>query len=122
MPSLYNRLTLKKRKDIRVLAEFIDIYCRENHKEAVREPFRINDEDMQLRLKDLRLCPDCARLLEHGSAKLSLCPYDPRPSCRKCKTHCYAPGYREKVRSVMRFSGIYLIKRGRLDLLLHYLA
>jgi hypothetical protein len=61
-------------------------------------------------------------LLEHGIAKLSLCPYYPRPSCRKCETHCYAPGYREKVRQVMRFSGTYLIKHGRLDLLLHYLT
>lgn len=122
MPSLYDRLTPKKRKDIRVLANFVNVYCRENHKEASRQLFHIADEDLQIRLHGLNLCSDCSRLLEHGIAKLSLCPYDPKPSCRKCKTHCYAPGYREKVRAVMRFSGTYLIRHGRLDLLLHYLA
>jgi len=122
MPSLYNRLTLKDRKDILVLANFVNIYCCENHKESVKQAFHIADENLQIRLRGLNLCSDCSRLLEHGIAKLSLCPYDPRPSCRKCATHCYAPGYREKVRAVMRFSGMYLIKRGRLDLLLHYLT
>jgi hypothetical protein len=121
MPSLYERLTPKKRKDIRVLGGFVNIYCRENHKDAPREAFHIADEDLQPRLQILSLCPDCSRLLEHGIAKLSLCRYDPKPSCRKCKTHCYAPDYREKVRAVMRFSGTYLIKHGRVDLLLHYL-
>jgi hypothetical protein len=122
MPSLYNRLTLKKRKDILVLANFVNVYCRENHKKTAKQTFYVADEDLKVRLRDLNLCPDCSRLLEHGIAKLSLCPYDPRPSCRKCETHCYAPGYRDKVRQVMRFSGTYLIKHGRLDLLWHYLT
>ena len=122
MPSLYDRLTPKKRKDIRVLANFVRIYCRENHKDVEKQSFHIADKNLQARLAGLNLCPDCSRLLEHGIAKLSMCEYDPKPSCRKCKTHCYAPGYREKVRQVMRFSGTYLIKHGRLDLLLHYLA
>jgi len=122
MPTLFDRLSPKNRKDLRVLGSFINIYCRENHKDAARQEFHIANEDLQAKLHGLNLCCDCSRLLEHGIAKLSLCPYDPRPSCRKCKTHCYALGYREKVRQVMRFSGTYLIKHGRLDLLLHYLA
>jgi hypothetical protein len=114
-------LDAKKRKDIRVLADFIAIFCREKHGKLAREPFDIRDEDLQSRLQGLLLCPDCQRLLAHGIAKVSQCPYNPRPSCRRCQTHCYAAGYREKVRQVMRFSGMYLIKRGRLDLLLHFL-
>jgi hypothetical protein len=42
--------------------------------------------------------------------------------CRKCPTQCYTRRYKERVREVMRFSGPYLIKRGRVDLLYHYLA
>jgi hypothetical protein len=34
--------------------------------------------------------------------------------------HCYRPDYRQKVREIMRFSGKYLLLRGRLDLLWHY--
>ena len=121
MGNLFERLSAKKRKDVRVLAGFVGIYCRERHKEAMQAPFEIKDEDLQAELAGLELCAGCARLLEHGVAKLSLCPYEPKPTCRKCATHCYAPGYREKMREVMRFSGTYLIKRGRLDILLHYL-
>ncbi len=121
MAGLFERLSPKKRQDVRVLAGFIAIYCREKHPAASRQAFHIKDEDLQGRTAGIILCPDCSRLLEHGIAKLSQCPYEPKPSCRKCKTHCYAPGYREKVRQVMRFSGTYLVKRGRLDILLHYL-
>lgn len=121
MAGLFERLSPKKRKDVRVLAGFVAIYCREKHPAAPRQAFHIRDEDLQRRVEGISLCLDCSRLLEHGIAKLSQCPYEPKPSCRKCKTHCYAPGYREKVRQVMRFSGTYLVKRGRLDILLHYL-
>jgi hypothetical protein len=41
--------------------------------------------------------------------------------CKHCKIHCYRPDYREKVREIMRYSGKALIKRGRLDLVWHYL-
>jgi hypothetical protein len=119
--SLFERLTRKKRRDVRVLGGFVNIYCRERHRGAEKQLFAIADEGLSYNLGRISLCHDCSRLLEHGIAKLSLCTQDPKPSCRKCKTHCYAPGYREKVREVMRFSGGYLMKRGRLDLLLHFL-
>ena len=80
MPSLYNRLTLKKKKDILVLANFVNVYCRGNHKETAKQTLHVADENLKVRLCDLNLCPDCSRLLEHGIAKLSLCPYYPKPS------------------------------------------
>ena len=66
------------------------------------------------------LCPDCQKLLTHGIAKLLQCTYDPKPMCKKCTTHCYAPGYRERIREVMKFSGLYLVTHGRFDMLMHY--
>ncbi len=123
MPGIFENIDIKKEKDIKILSNFIDIYCRENHGQNGREPFPLIDERLHkiLGKKKLLLCDDCGKLLNHGIAKLILCPYDPKPTCRKCPTHCYAPGYREKVRKVMRFSGAYLVKRGRLDLLLHFI-
>ena len=84
----------------------------------------MKDERLQQVLadKELELCEDCRKLLSHGIAKLLLCPYDPKPMCKKCEPHCYAPGYREKVQEVMKFSGRYLIKHGRVDIMFHYLA
>ena len=124
MPDLFERLDGKKKKDIKVLSQFIAIYCREHHRTEVRDAFPIKDERLRSSLghKDLILCKDCSKLLSHGIAKLLLCPYDPKPTCKSCETHCYAPGYRERIRKVMRFSGMYLVKRGRLDLMVHYLS
>ena len=123
MPKIFDRLDDKKTKDIRVLGDFISIFCRENHRAKAKDTFPIKDSRLHQTLgdKNLALCQDCTRLLNHGTAKLLLCPYDPKPMCKKCATHCYAPGYREKIRQVMRFSGLYLIKHGRLDLMVHYL-
>jgi hypothetical protein len=122
MSTIFEKLDDKKAKDIKVLGGFVSIYCRENHHQVEKDAFPIKDERLRrvMGKKELKLCADCSKLLNHGIAKLMLCPYDPKPMCKKCETHCYAPGYREKVRQVMRFSGSYLIKHGRLDLLIHY--
>ena len=122
MPGIYDKLDSRKSKDIRVLANFISIYCRENHQAEAKDIFSSKDNGLRESLgdKELLLCRDCQKLLNHGIAKLLLCPYDPKPMCKKCETHCYAPGYREKVRQVMKFSGMYLVKHGRLDLMVHY--
>ncbi len=123
MSKIFDRLDSKKNRDIRVLADFISIFCREKHRAEAKDIFLIKDDRLRQSLGDenLVLCQDCDKLLSHGIAKLLLCPYDPKPMCKKCETHCYAPGYRERVREVMKFSGLYLIKHGRLDLMAHYI-
>ena len=123
MPKIFERLNGKKKKDIEVLSSFVSIFCRENHPLETKDTFSIKDDRLRHALgsQELLLCPDCRKLLNHGIAKLLLCPYDPKPMCKKCQTPCYAPGYRERIREVMKFSGLYLIKHGRLDLMVHYL-
>lgn len=112
----------KVKKDIHVLAKFVNIYCRENHQGAEKLPFVYKGKNAEeLDLPSMELCADCFKLLNHGIVKRSMCPMDPKPACKKCPNHCYHPIYREKVREVMKFSGIYLAKRGRLDMLAHYL-
>ncbi len=122
MSKLFERLDSRKAKDLRVLADFVAIFCRENHPAEAKALFPIRDERLSQVLANqaLMLCPECTRLLNHGTAKLMLCTQDPKPMCKKCPTHCYAPGYRERIREVMKFSGLYLVKHGRLDLIFHY--
>ncbi len=123
MAKLYDKIDAKIGKDVRLLADFVGIFCRENHRDEPRQPFAAGD-DASLRDalgdRDPVICADCRRLLQHSISRRIQCPYDPKPICKKCPTHCYAPDYREKMRRVMRFSGLYLVKRGRLDLLFHY--
>jgi len=111
----------KIKRDVGVLARFVDIYCRNNHIEAKKSCIQtkgIVGEYVNGLL--IELCPDCRRLLLHGVSKRIICPYDPKPRCKKCPTYCYYDRYRQKIKMVMRFSGAYLLKRGRLDLALKY--
>jgi hypothetical protein len=122
MTKLFDRLNTKKEKDLRVLVDFVFIFCRENHRYSPKSIFPIRDIRLRHSFdsEELMLCQDCQKLLSHGMAKLLMCSYDPKPRCKKCETHCYALGYRERIREVMRFSGLYLVKHGRVDLMVHY--
>ncbi len=88
-------------RDLRVLQEFVGIYCRRKHQPA-------GDE----------LCPQCRDLLEYARQRRQDCPMDPKPKCRDCDVHCYGEPQRSQIREIMRFSGLHLLKHGRLDKLL----
>jgi len=90
-------------KDKKVLKNFVEVYCDKNHTG-----------------KRGALCDQCKDLLEYGTAKLEKCPYNPKPKCKHCQTHCYEPEMRKRVREVMKFSGRYYAKRGRIDWLIKY--
>jgi hypothetical protein len=58
--------------------------------------------------------------VEYARDRLIACPYDPKPKCKHCPTHCYKPAMRRRVREVMQFGGMHFVKRGRLDWLVKY--
>lgn len=87
----------------KTLRAFIEVYCRHNHGMP----------------KGL-LCEECRDLLDYAHTRVAKCPYDPKPKCKDCPTHCYKPSYRQKIKEVMRFSGMHFIKRGRIDWLFKY--
>ncbi len=97
-------------KDLNVLEQFIQIYCDTKHKKVDK-----SDKDGS------NLCPECHETMNYSRIQRELCPLDPKPSCKNCDIHCYKPDQRQKIRDIMRHSGMYLIKRGRIDMLLHYL-
>ena len=86
-----------------MLGMFVDVYCRQKH--GARQD---------------GLCPECADLLAYAQERLARCPFDPKPKCKDCTSHCYAEPYRSRIREVMKFSGIHFVKRGRLDWLVWY--
>ena len=115
--------TAKMIKDAEVLAEFINIYCEDFHPYREKAPIVIGGMAGRcLESVHFQYCDECRKLLLHAVSKRVLCPYDPKPSCKKCPTHCYGPGYRERIREVMRYSGMQLIKRGRFGLIKKYFS
>ena len=114
-------ITGKEISDIRTLIRFIEIFCHNHHRPAA-VPFTFKHLDLRsIRKKDITLCPACAKLLRYGLTMRLRCPHDPKPMCKKCPAPCYRGDYRSRIREIMKFSGIYLVKRGRLDMLYHYL-
>lgn len=101
----------KKDKDIKIVLDFIKIYCDHNHQKEEKE---------YIEEYKASLCSQCKELAQYAVKRRSLCPKDPKPACKKCDTPCYGPQYKEKIRKVMKFSGIHVIKKGRLDYLFHY--
>jgi Nitrous oxide-stimulated promoter len=108
-------------KDLQVLVTFTGVYCRCHHA-ADKSPLRSESGELEkLHLERVELCSDCREFLAYAIERRMRCPLEPKPTCKHCHIHCYRAGHREKVREIMKFSGPYLIKRGRLDLLWHYL-
>jgi len=110
----------KERGDIRTLTKFVGIYCRENHN-GEKVPFSLKLFDIkEIEKNEIFLCPDCTRLLSYGLTMRLKCPHDPKPMCKTCETQCYHGDYKSKIREVMKFSGMFMVKHGRLDMLYHY--
>jgi recombinational DNA repair protein RecR len=99
-------------KDIDIALKFIETYCQHHHQNQQTVLLQNN--------KSLHVCEECKNLSDYAIKRRQNCPQNPKPACKNCKIHCYAPKYREKIKQAMKFSGIYYIKRGRIDYLIHY--
>jgi YbgA-like uncharacterized protein len=109
-------------RDLKTLALFISLYCRYKHTDAAKTVVQMRTHDVRtIAGRELQLCPDCTKLLVHAFVKRSHCPMDPKPMCKHCPSHCYAPNYRAKIQEVMRYSGKKMLFAGRLDYLFHLL-
>ena len=114
-------ISKKEKADIQTLMKFVKVFCQEKHN-GEKTPFSFKLFDIkEIENKEISLCPNCIRLLTYGLAMRLKCPHDPKPMCKKCKTQCYHGEYKAKIREVMKFSGMYIVKHGRLDMLYHYL-
>jgi hypothetical protein len=113
-------LSNREKADAKTLIQFVSIFCKEKH-ERKKTPFAFRFFDTEvLAEKEILLCSDCAKLLAYGLTMRLKCPVDPKPACRDCRAQCYKGDYKAKIREIMKFSGMYLIRHGRLDMLFHY--
>ncbi len=110
-------------KDLLLLIKFVEVYCHSHHADrSDRKDVDLKTHDIkELTGKNVCLCPDCRKLLAHALVKRTVCPMQPKPSCKHCPRHCYHPKYRQQIRDVMKYSGRKLVMHGRVDYLLHLL-
>ncbi len=66
------------------------------------------------------LCPDCSELLHYSMTRLDRCPNAKmKPTCNVCPTHCYDPVHRERIKSVMRYSGPRMLLKHPIQAMRH---
>lgn len=94
---MQSRIEKKRKKEEYVVTQMIHLYCRKNHQTLYNR-------------KTKTLCSDCAALAEYAVQRSEHCPHiKEKTFCSNCKTHCYSPLMRDKIRKVMRFSGPRII-------------
>jgi predicted amidophosphoribosyltransferase len=82
----------------------VEMYCHDFHK----------TEDS--------LCAECRELVDYAHGRLDKCPYqEGKTTCAKCPVHCYKPVMRERMRTVMRYSGPRMLWHHPVMTVLHLL-
>jgi hypothetical protein len=108
--------TRAEKKELGVLVNFVRIFCEAKHGAGVEKK-----DAREMSAGETVLCRECAELVEYAMEKLRMCPLSPKPSCKKCRIHCYGNEQRARIREIMASSGRRMILRGRLDYLRYYL-
>jgi hypothetical protein len=116
----HQQLTRKEIKDLQVLLQFTAVYCNVRHDQDKLALSAPGAAFQGLPLHKYPVCEECREFLLYALARRLGCPLDDKPACKHCQVHCFKPGHQQKVREIMRFSGRYLLRRGRLDLLWRY--
>ena len=66
------------------------------------------------------LCSNCQKLFDYSRIRIDKCPLkDSKPTCNKCRVHCYEKSMREEIRAVMRYSGPRMLGRHPALAILH---
>ena len=87
-----NKIESKREREKRTVSLMIRIHCKKKH--GTKKG----------------LCPECEALDAYARMRSEKCPFmETKTFCSNCKVHCYKADMREKIRSVMRFSGPRMI-------------
>lgn len=83
----------KRGQEQALLSEMIALYCKGRHKTP-------------------RLCASCRELMEYAHERTAKCPnMETKTFCSVCKTPCYKPDMRQRIREVMVYSGPRMLFR-----------
>lgn len=86
-----DKINKKVEFEKKIVSEMIFLYCKKKH----------NCDT---------LCSECLELLEYSNNRIDNCRYiEEKNFCSNCKTKCYSPKMKAKIREVMKFSGRRLL-------------
>ncbi|GAB4279348.1 MAG: hypothetical protein Kow0056_12400 [Coriobacteriia bacterium] len=100
----------KVARDIRLVGDFIHIYCEDLHADRQRGELVSSGVLAGCYRRVPVLCDECAELAVYAEKRRAFCPYEPKPFCSECETHCYTARYRDHMRDVMRHAGPQVLR------------
>lgn len=112
----------KNNREIETLALMVAVYCKGNHKGKEKCAAVLKDKNGHSILKH-KLCADCKELVQYAHKRVENCRVeDAEAFCSECAVHCYNAEKREKIRTVMRYSGPRMIFHNPKMAIRHLLA
>jgi hypothetical protein len=88
-------------RETKTVVAMINMYCKDNH--GTRE-----------------LCNECSELQDYAIKRLNDCPFqEGKTTCTRCPVHCYKSAMRERIRTVMRYSGPRMVYKHPVLALFH---
>ena len=111
MPRIEDKpaIAKKRQQEVATLKTMIVIYC---HGQKHNPPTR--------KMRDYVLCDDCQDLADQAMARTANCPHmATKTFCSACDTPCYPPQLRNRIRAVMRYSGMRMLIHSPLKALRH---
>ncbi|WP_042461622.1 nitrous oxide-stimulated promoter family protein [Neobacillus dielmonensis] len=78
-------------KEKETATKMIHLYCKKKHHQR-------------------QLCPKCQDLQDYALKRLSYCRFGKgKTACSNCKVHCYQRDYQNRIKTVMRYSGPWML-------------
>ena len=94
----------KRDREKKVISEMVKLYCRKNHKKR-------------------ELCDECRDVLNYSLNRIDNCKYMyTKTFCSNCKKPCYSPKMKEKIKQIMKFSGLRILFHHPLLVISHMLS
>ena len=94
-------------RELNTLRRMFPVYCRDKHKGWISKIYRVPYGGKVFEFK-IELCPECHNLFAYAVERLTQCPHDPKPRCRKCPNPCYERDKYAQMARRMRYAGVKL--------------
>ena len=87
----------RAKQDRATLSAMGGIYCKAHHASVPK------NED--------GLCQDCQEVVNYALLRAGVCPTGHKGNCQDCKTPCYAPDMRSKIKELMAYAAPRMLVR-----------
>lgn len=87
-----DKVESKREQEKQIVSFMIQLYCKRKHGTKSG------------------LCPECQQLQDYAFQRADKCPFmETKTFCSNCSVHCYRKDMRDKIKQVMRHSGMRMI-------------